>query len=161
MKMNLITKLLLPISISLVAIMPLSAEVYAKGNQIQGFKAKDQHGEAFELKPKMIQYLLVSHDMETGKKANSYLTTLDKNYLINKKAVYLANIYGMPGIGRFFAIPKMKKYTHRIILGDDETLIAKFPEELGKVTVMEISGGTIQSIRFWDPNTTSLDQLLP
>ena len=65
--------------------------------------------------------------METGKKANAALSALGKDYLPAKNAVYLANIHGMPGIGRMFALPKMKKYSHRIILGDDAALIARFP----------------------------------
>jgi hypothetical protein len=114
----------------------------------------------YHFKPADMKYLLVSHDMETGKKANAVLTTLGKDYFSNHKAAYLANIHGMPGIGRMFAIPKMKKYAHRIILGDDPELIAKFPMQAGKVTVIAISEGKVQSISYWSPGESKLDDLL-
>ena len=67
---------------------------------------------------------------------------------------------GMPGIGRMFALPKMKKYAHQIILGDDAELIAKFPEEKGKVTVLKMTGGKVTSVSYWSPETEALDTIL-
>lgn len=151
MKTNLISKCSALILATLFAVIPATAAPYEKGSKMEAFSAKDQHGAAFEFKPAELKYLLVSHDMETGKQANAVLTTLGKDYLSNKKAVYLANIHGMPGVGRMFAIPKMKKYAHRIILGDDEKLIAKFPMQAGKVTVIGISGGKVKSLSYWTP----------
>ena len=75
-------------------------------------------------------------------------------------AVYVTNIHGMPGIGRMFAMPKMKKYAHRIVLGDDEALIAKFPEEKGKVTVLKLNGGKVTAVSYWTPGAESIDEVL-
>lgn len=136
------------------------AAPYATGQRVESFSAKDQHEQAFTLKPAETRFILVSHDMETGKKANAALTALGKDYLPGKKAVYVANIHGMPGVGRMFALPKMKKYSHRIVLGDDAALIAKFPQETGKVTVIALTGGTVQSIKYWTPGTEGVDAYL-
>ena len=136
------------------------AAPYAAGSKVQSFTAKDQHEQAFTLKPAETKFLLVSHDMETGKKANKALTALGKDYLGSKKAVYLANIHGMPGIGRMFAMPKMKKYVHRIILGDDAALIARFPEQKNKVTVLKLDGDKVSAITYWDPAAEPLDNFL-
>lgn len=136
------------------------AAPYEAGSQVQPFTAKDQHENAFTFKPADTRFLLVSHDMETGKKANAALNALGKNYLGSKNAVYVANIHGMPGIGRMFAMPKMRKYVHRIILGDDEALIAKFPEQKGKVTVLELRNGKVSDVRYWTPGDQKLDDLL-
>lgn len=133
------------------------AAPYETGQRVVPFQAKDQHENAFTLKPAETRYLLVSHDMETGKKANTALTALGKDYLPGKKAVYVANIHGMPGVGRMFALPKMKKYNHRIILGDDAALIAKFPEQKGKVAVLALSNGKITSITYWTPGTEAIE----
>jgi hypothetical protein len=160
MKTNLIKKCAIALLITLSTAMIASAEAYAKGDKIDSFKANDQYDKEYEFKPATMKYLLVTHDMETGKKANAVLTTLGKDYLSDHKAAYLANIHGMPGIGRMFAIPKMKKYAHQIILGDDEKLIAKFPQEAGKVTVIGIAGGKVQSINYWSPSEGNLDDLL-
>jgi hypothetical protein len=66
----------------------------------------------------------------------------------------------MPGIGRTFALPKMRKYVHQIILGDDAALIANFPEQKGKVTVLSLSGGKVKSITYWTPGTEGVDGFL-
>ena len=69
--------------------------------------------------------------------------------------------YGMPGIGRVFAMPKIKKYPHRILLGDDEHLLDRYPEQKGKLTVFDFNpDGTITAIRFLDPEK-DLDKLFP
>ena len=146
--------------VSLFSVVPCLAAPYAKGDRVDAFSAEDQHGEDFTLDPSKVRFLLVSHDMDTGKAANGHLTTLGKDYLASKKAVYVANIHGMPGIGRLFALPKMRKYAHRIILGDDEALIAKFPEEKGKVTGLKLSGGKVRSIQYWDPAAEGVDGYL-
>jgi hypothetical protein len=136
------------------------AAPYTEGSKVEPFTAKDQHENPFTLKPAETKFLLVSHDMETGKKANAALNALGKDYLGTKNAVYVANIHGMPGIGRMFAMPKMKKYVHRIILGDDETLIARFPEQKGKVTVLKLDDGKVNSITYWTPGAEALDTTL-
>ncbi len=136
------------------------ARPYEKGDAVSSFKAEDQYGKAFTFESGNTRYLLVSHDMETGKKANAALSNLGKDHLDGKKAVYVANIFGMPGIGRMFAIPKMKKYSHRIILGDDEALIARFPQQAGKVTVLKLSNGKVADISYWTPGTDSVDDFL-
>ena len=133
---------------------------YQKGQKVEAFTSKDQHGQAFTLAPSKTRFLLVSHDMDTGKKANKSLNALGKDYLGSKNAVYVANIHGMPAIGRAFAMPKMRKYVHRIILGDDANLIAKFPEQKGKVTVLKLSGGNVSSVSYWNPATEKLDDKL-
>jgi hypothetical protein len=52
------------------------AAPYAVGSKVESFTSKDQHDQAFTLKPAQTKFLLVSHDMETGKKANAVLTTV-------------------------------------------------------------------------------------
>ncbi len=136
------------------------ADPYASGSKVEPFIAKTQHDKDFTLKPADTRYLLVSHDMETGKKANAVLTTYGPEKLTDKKVVYLANIHGMPGVGRMFALPKMRKYSHTIILGDDAALIAKFPEQKEKVTVLKLNDGKVSSVQYWTPDTEPLENFL-
>lgn len=147
-------------SICIFSSLSALAAPYEKGQRVEPFQAKDQFENNYTFKPEETRFLLISHDMETGKKANAVLTAVGKEQLETKKTVYLANIFGMPGIGRFFAMPKMKKYSHRIILGDDAALIAHFPEEKGKVTVLELADGKVKSVKYWTPGTDSLDEYL-
>ena len=160
MKANLIKKLAVLIVISLCGAISAVAQPYESGQKVEPFSAEDQHGTAFTFKPGETRFLLVCLDMAAGKKANGVLNALGKDHLPGKKAVYVASIVGMPGIGRFFAIPKMKKYAHQIILGDEAGLMAKFPTQEGKVTVLKLSSGVIQSISYWNPETELLDTFL-
>ena len=160
MKMNLITILSVFFTVSFFSTISAIAQPYEPGQTVQSFSATDQHGTAFTFQPAETRFLLISHDMTTGKKANAALNALGKEHLPGKKAVYIANIHGMPGIGRFFAIPKMKKYAHQIILGDDADLIAKFPQQEGKVTVLKLSSGLVQSISYWNPESEPVDNFL-
>ena len=143
-----------------LGMLSVNAEPYAKGSTVKAFSAKDQHEQAYTFDAKTTRYLLVSHDMETGKKANAALTALGKDHLPDKKAIYMANIHGMPGIGRMFALPKMRKYSHRIILGDDAALIARFPQETGKVTVLQLADGKVKNVKYWEPSGEKLDEVL-
>ena len=66
----------------------------------------------------------------------------------------IANIYGMPGIGRFFAMPKMRKYPHRIMIADAEGLLDNYPQEDDVVTLFELDKeGEIKTISFWNPES--------
>lgn len=153
----------LPILIPLVAALlalPCFADPYKTGQKVDAFSAQDQHENAFTLDPKTTRFVLVSHDMDTGKAANKVLDGLGAAYLTDRKAVFMANIHGMPGIGRMFALPKIRKYAHRIILGDDANLIARFPQQKGKVTVLKLGSGKVTSIRYWDPATEGVDGFL-
>jgi hypothetical protein len=136
---------------AIVVAAPAFAAPYAVGQKVDSFQARDAAGTLFTFDPSAARFLLISHDMDTGKKANPALDALGAGYLPGKKAVYVANIHGMPAIGRKFALPKMKKYAHRIILGDDATLMARFPGQAGKVTVLALSGGKVTAIRYWKP----------
>lgn len=156
---------ILPRTVTALAALVISsitalAAPYEKGDRVEPFDAKTQHEQAFTFKPADTRFLLVTHDMDTGKKANGVLTTVGPENLTKKKVVYLANIHGMPGVGRMFALPKMKKYSHTIILGDDANLIAKFPEQAGKVTVLKLAGGKVVSVSYWSPGVDALDGFL-
>jgi hypothetical protein len=54
----------------------------------------------------------------------------------------------------------MRKYSHTIVLGDDATLIARFPEEAGKVTVLTLESGKVVAVSYWAPGLESLDELI-
>jgi hypothetical protein len=136
----------------------VSADTYGLKSKVKPFTAEDQHGKEFTLDRKT-KYLLLSDDMATGKKANAALDQKGKDYLPGKKAVFVANIYGMPGIGRFFAFKKMKKYSHRIIYGDDENLMKPFPKHPDHVTVLRLDKeGKITRISYWNPEKEDVEK---
>lgn len=179
MKSTIISKMYKILTVALIAaftnvagIASLSAQeaaletekVLEKGDLFPEINSQDQHGKSFELPSdeREISFVLVSFDMATGKRANGELADLGSEFLPENDAVFMANIYGMPAIGRFFAFRKMKKYPHEIIFADKEGLLDNFPKEEAKVTVFSLDKTTreIQSIAFWDPGKQDLKQLL-
>jgi len=136
-----------------------AAEPYRVGSVVAPFSAKDQHGEPFKLGADC-RALMVSFDMATGKQANAKLSALGRDFLPQRHAIYVANIHGMPAIGRAFALPKMRGYAHRIVLADDDTLLAPFPRQEKRITVLGLRAGKVVSIRFWNPETEDAAKVL-
>ena len=137
-----------------------NAQQYKVGSKVKPFAANDQHGKAYKFDSKT-RFLLLSLDMSTGKKANKILHAKGAAYFPKKKAAYVANIHGMPGIGRMFAFRKMKKYAHRIIYGDDKDLMTPFPTQKDKVTVLKLdSKGKILKVSYWDPKKNDVEAYL-
>ena len=67
----------------------------------------------------------------------------------------------MPGIGRRFALPKMKKYAHPIILADAKGLLDPFPTQKGKVTVLALNTrGVVTAISYWEPKSQKIEDIL-
>lgn len=128
--------------------------VLAAGATMPVLTAKDQHDNAFTLGDD-VAYVLVAFDMGTGKAANTKLEKKGATWLDEHHAVYVSNIHGMPGVGRMFALPKMRKYPHRIILADEEGLLDAYPQTKGMVTVLKLKPGRmIEAISYWDPRKT-------
>jgi hypothetical protein len=46
------------------------------------------------------------------------------------------------------------------VLGDEENLLAPFPQEAGKVTVLKLNNGMVSAVGYWDPATQGIDQVL-
>ena len=114
---------------------------------------QDQHEKAYAV-PSGTQHIAVAFTMSVGKSANQYLAKKGAKYLPDSQAVFIANIYGMPAVGRFFAMPKMRKYPHRIMLADAEGLLDDFPQKNDRVTVFDLNAsGQITAVRFWDPKS--------
>ncbi len=129
------------------------------GEVLPAFAVKDAKEQPYDYAPGALKLLVVSYTMPTGKAVNKYLEAKGATYLEGYQAAFLADIHGMPQIGRLFALPKMKKYPHRILLADSDTLLAAHPRQEDKVTVFHFDAkGAITQIRFLDPDK-ELDQL--
>jgi hypothetical protein len=125
-----------------------AADAYKTGDALTPFTVKDQHEQAFTFTPGLV---IVSFSMSVGKDANGYFARQPAGFLAQNQTLFIANIYGMPAIGRFFALPKMKKYPHRILLGDDEHLLDRFPVREGKLTVLRLDpSARITAVEFVD-----------
>jgi hypothetical protein len=130
------------------------------GDAVPGFSAKDQFGQDFKFEPGL-KYLLLGFDMGVSKSANLKLADLGAGWLEKHGAAYLLDTHTMPAIARVFALPKMRKYPHRIILGDDAAVLAPFPRQEGHITVLTLApDGKIKEVRYWHPTDEPLAPLL-
>lgn len=128
----------------------LAADVkqYTVGDKFEGFTTRDQHDKPFTYAGGA-RLIVVSFEMDTGKAANSFLEQQGVDFLPKKNALFIADIFGMPGIGRAFAMPKMRKYPHRIILADAEGFLARYPSKENHLTALSLDAqGVITAIRF-------------
>lgn len=131
----------------------------AAGDAVPAFSANDQFGREFKFAPG-IKFLLLSFDMAASRAANQKLSSLGTNTLGKAGAVYVMDIHTMPAVGRFFALPKMRKYPFRTVLAETPELLAAFPREPEKITVLALSpAGKILKIRFWNPAEAGAEKL--
>jgi hypothetical protein len=129
----------------------VAAEPYKPGDLLEPFATRDQHDQPYRLTPG-VRTVIVSFAMGSGKDANSYLEKQPAGFLADHQAVFVANIHGMPGVGRMFALPKMKKYPHRILLADAEHFLDRYPNQKDRLTVFTLDpAGKIEAIRFVNP----------
>jgi len=95
-----------------------------------------------------IKTIVVSFEKGTGADVNEFLNKQKPDFLQKHQAVFIANISGMPAfITKMFALPKMKKYKHNILLIYDEN-DQRFLQKEEKSTVYKIENGVIKSVRY-------------
>ncbi len=145
------------ISIFLTVWFPLLAHagesVLAAGDTFPVITAQDQHEKPIAIE-KGVRHVMVTFSMGVGKKANKYFAGKGAGFLPQNNAILVNDIHPMPGVGRVFALPKMRKYPHRILLADEEGLLDPFPQKDDMVTVFDLDADMrITAIRFWDPES--------
>ena len=129
----------------------LAAAPYRPGDSLETFTTKDQHERTYTWDGKA-RLVLIAFEMGTGKATNAFLEKQPAGYLDDHTALFIANIYGMPGIGRAFALPKMRKYPHRILLADAEGFLDRYPHVEDRLTVLTLdAAGKVTAIRFVNP----------
>ena len=123
----------------------------AVGDAVPAIVANDQHGVAFQF-TNGIRFLLVVTEMAASKSANQKLAAAGAGFLEQHHAACLMDIHTMPAIARVFALPKLRKHPHRIVLVDAADALAAFPAQPHRVTVLALTpAGRVGKISYWDP----------
>jgi hypothetical protein len=131
------------------------AAPYKVGQSVMPLDLSDQFGKRITLKV-MPKTLIMAFEKGTGATVNEYLTVQEKGYLAKNKAAFVADISQMPKfITESFALPKMRKYTHRVLLIQDEEQGLDFPYQEGKITIMKFRGNFLTKVDF----VTTADEL--
>ena len=144
----------------LAMLITVKAGELAVGDTVPAFAAKDAFGKEFRFAPGP-KFLLLGFDMSASKSANQKLAKLGEGGLEKRGAIYVMDIHSMPGIARVFALPKMRKYPFHVILAETADVLAPFPHQLEKITVLALTPeGKIREIRYWDPSSEGADKML-
>lgn len=137
---------------------PLRAGQLAEGDLVPTVTAKDQFGQDFLLATN-VQFLLVAAEMASAKTANQKLAEQGPGFLERHHAAYLMDIHTMPGVARFFAFPKLRRYPQRIVLVDSAPALAAVPKRSECLTVFSVTpAGRILKIAFWNPFSEPADR---
>jgi hypothetical protein len=136
------------IIISIVVAVSVWAAPYTVGQSVTPLDLNDQFGKRHSLKV-MPRTLIMAFEKGTGATVNEYLAAQGKGYLVKYNAAFIADISQMPNfITKAFALPKMQKYPHTVLLIQDEELGLKFPAEEEKITVMTFRGNFLRSVQY-------------
>lgn len=128
--------------------MSLWGAPYGVGMRVSSLDLSDQFGEKHPLKT-MPKTLIMVFEKETAAAVNEYLVVQEKNYLSTHNSLLIADISQMPSfVAEAFALPKLRKLPHSVLLIRDEEEGLKFPAQEGKITVMKFADDTITSITF-------------
>lgn len=130
------------------------------GDAVPRLSLEDQHGEAASLPGEGRKLILFMADMDAGDFAHAALERAGQAALEEKGAALVADIHRMPGIiSAMIAKPRMRDYSYRLILIEEEGPGAVFPRKPGQITVLELEEGRIESIGYLK-NADELRKLL-
>lgn len=121
---------------------------YQVGQSVAPLDLSDQFGKKYSFKM-MPKTLIMAFEKGTGTTVNEYIAAQPTGYLAKHKAAFVADISQMPNfITESFALPKLRKYPHTVLLIRDEEQGLRFPGEEGKITVMTFRGNFLSKIEF-------------
>lgn len=132
----------------LVMGLSLFAGEFKIGDKIGSFSMLNQHDHKVTIDDNVTK-ILVSAKKDTSADINDYLNKKSKMFLKNKHAVFIANISGMPSIiTKMFALPKMRKYNHDVLLVyDSEDNRFVFKDDMS--TLYTLENGVIKDISYF------------
>ncbi|UCE86854.1 MAG: hypothetical protein JSU66_03720 [Deltaproteobacteria bacterium] len=125
-----------------------AAGVYAVGSTLEPFALEDQHGEAHRVDGS-VDVILFSREMKGGDLLKEALEGVPAGFLAARRAVYVADISGMPSlVARLFALPKLRKRPYPILLDRDGSQTRNLPSEDGAATLIVLDDLRVARVAF-------------
>jgi hypothetical protein len=127
------------------------------GSKIK-FTLPDQFDQPHSL-TKDVKKLIFVFAKPTGHIVKEFLKKQDKNYLKNKKALFIADISPMPTVIRnTFALPDFRKSNYSVLLIYDEEMAKKFKEGVStdKIVIITLNKGVVKKVDY----TTNEEELI-
>lgn len=139
------------LTIVMLCLLPfgLLAQRFQEGVGISPFSVKDQFEKNLSIDANTKE-IIIAFAQEQGNVMKTFLEA-NPNYLSQNNAVYLMDATKVPSmVLSMFMLPKFKKYPYTIGVVEDEKMVATFPFQEGKLTVITLENLTIKAISFKD-----------
>ena len=137
------------IAVLLISIPAISAIAgsYTTGSTIKPFELSDQHDRSFKI-DNDTKVIIFASERQPGMIVHRVLQSNDKNFLLSRSAVYIADISKMPSFVRMFVLPEFRKYTYSMLLDKDSKKTSMFPRKKEHLTLIKLDGLKIKSVEF-------------
>lgn len=139
------------LTIVMLCLLPfgLLAQRFQEGVSISPFSVRDQFEKNLSIDANTKE-IIIAFAQEQGNVMKTFLEA-NPNYLSQNNAVYLMDATKVPSmVLSMFMLPKFKKYPYTIGVVEDEKMVATFPFQEGKLTVITLENLTIKAISFKD-----------
>lgn len=118
-----------------------------EGSTLSPFSIRDQHGETHRI-DRSVRAIVFGREMGAGEIIKNTLAESGARLLTDARAVYVADVSGMPSIIRkLFAEPKLRKRPYPMLLDRDGSATTWFPGEEGRATLLILEQLEIVAIR--------------
>src|SRR5512132_464138 len=124
------------------------AAVLEPGQALPSIDLADQHERPVSV-ARDTRLIFFAAEMEGSRLMTKALATLPSTALKDRKAVYIADISGMPGlVSIMFAVPKMQREAYTVALIRNAGQAANLPRKPGAVTVLRVDAGKVSAVEF-------------
>lgn len=143
------TRLRTFLAAALVAYASLAAaSTLQSGDPLPALALKDQHARSLPVAADT-RLIFFASEMTSSKLMSKALEGLAPTALRDGKAIYIADISGMPGpIGIIVAMPRLQKLPYTVAVVKDANATSALPRKPGAVTVLKTQGGRISAVDY-------------
>ncbi len=117
------------------------------GQPLPALQLKDQHDRAWQIGADT-RLVLFAAGRKASNLALAVLSAQPRDFLEQRKAVYLADMSRMPGfVTRTFALPSLREQPFRIGVSLDERVLADWPAQPDAVLLIDLQDGRVSRVR--------------
>ncbi len=126
----------------------LCAAPLQEGDAAPLIELKDQFDKSVLIN-EQTKMILFAAEKSTSEQVTKALEGLPPNALVDKGAIYIADISGMPGfITKMVAIPRMQKLAYTVALIRSSKESEFLPKKTGAVTLIQIEAGKVKNVAY-------------
>jgi hypothetical protein len=124
------------------------AQILEVGSPLPNIQFNDQHDQAIVVAADL-HIILFAGEKAMSELMTKSLETLPPTSLKDKKAIYIADISGMPSfITKMVALPRMQKMPYQIALIREDKDALFLPKKAGHITAVKLSAGKVASVEY-------------